>query len=973
MKHLILLFIGSIFSNVLYADSNTICLNIEDAKRHECEVELDEEKLAFCQYHYGPSTLPYFSSSQCQRLGQVFQFDDFEKQLTSKFQQIDMLLKSIDGAQLLGDFNTISWSSSALDILVEVQKLLMEVNQRYFEMDQIQFRSLLENEKKKIADMAYQYHVLKMRLIKIERAYRYSKTGNANNTNDEKNDRLNLNVTPELGQTILAHYNLKAKWSENRIEFLLTEYEKVVVELFTLSQARTEEEYAKLLGFMAIRDSLSNAWALNRMTDENILANSASCREFTSFENFPTIGDIPSVKENQLYEIYSENLMPKIGQMLDEFIPQKFLDGRFKFRDNLIQLNESYPEDRIYEELNNYTLDLFSKKLQEKINILLLPGDHFEDKMAFVKTVSSRLTNLLDESFNEALNMYFVWEYEKTRRYILNKNQSYLKRRLNHFKLRMKHLLIEKIENKDFEIKAATFYLDEKIEQTNEVLEKIVPFLNPRYFKLPASIQELTLFFNQRLQNDEFSSLLYTYGLNSNVQEVFQELMSDLLQRISTKGIDLDDELGFYEEFYMSMLNLAQKYNVDKGALVGEEQEEMAPLVYKAREEKIEKALKQNPELINLLHPKIRAHYVEQYTIMQENIRQQFSLSKKEETKRVNKEKWKGRKVLTKEEIVQEFLRVFKFVEMELSLLRKSFSGYLSLNEIRAYNNEVIKQATSLFPILSLKVKGVEKVKRPIFTPYGEMSPYEVEQSISYERSFLKEVYAKAYDRTNDKIDESIVRELMVKVVTEGSHVIKDQVDQLCAMTYEKIDDENFFFKKFFKNSYFLRQSIRDILILDEDKKQKFNELDYSIEKKLKTTTDNVNEYFVVPALVVLGTISLVGLGFVGAAALMGSGATNALIAMAGASQLFLGSVTINSSLLVLTTAHTYHNLNQQFIEIPAQVKYQRRMLKTQIENANIYSADQIDTLESSNLVNKYLTVGLIPIDLYFGVKVLKD
>ena len=66
----------------------------------------------------------------------------------------------------------------------------------------------------------------------------------------------------------------------NFVQLMPSEQELVVMEYLVLKQGKRLEDFARLIGFLGLRDVLNNLWALDQLTESNLLMEENSCGDF---------------------------------------------------------------------------------------------------------------------------------------------------------------------------------------------------------------------------------------------------------------------------------------------------------------------------------------------------------------------------------------------------------------------------------------------------------------------------------------------------------------------------------------------------------------------------------------------------------------------------------------------------------------------------------------------------------------------
>src|SRR5690606_23144143 len=145
---------------------------------------------------------------------------------------------------------------------------------------------------------------------------------------------------------------------------------------------------------------------------------------------------------------------------------------------------------------------------------------------------------------------------------------------------------------------------------------------------------------------------------------------------------------------------------------------------------------------------------------------------------------------------------------------------------------------------------------------------------------------------------------------------------------------------------------------------------DEQISKDIRTRWEAINEDYLEPALTILGTVAIISVAIV---AIIGSGGTAAPgvigLAYAGLSMFLTVEFFVSFPLVV---GSLYARLNTHFIEVPAQLKFQRSLALSQVDSAKIVDWDMLKASEKENKTAQIWTIGLMPLDFIYGAAIVK-
>lgn len=312
------------------------------------------------------------------------------------------------------------------------------------------------------------------------------------------------------------------------------------------------------------------------------------------------------------------------------------------------------------------------------------------------------------------------------------------------------------------------------------------------------------------------------------------------------------------------------------------------------------------------------------------------------------------------------FARVFEALDVPLAMIQMQNKGSyfsLSVDEQKKIVSQAMTEAYGKEPLLRSRLKIDRPVMKKIYIPpLHEVKTIEVTEK--KERSLLQQLGLYAFDRETREFDEEKARELVVMTLTQAEDNIGDKLNSFCKADYKKLKN-NESFRGVVGHTKFLRKNLKSELGTTITNATRIRLLDERLEKTVRSKKQAFNEDHLEPWLLGLGigamAIVLVtfGLPFLGISApvLMG--------------KITLGLMLSNYVFFPMVAVSTYTRINSQFIEVPAQLKFQKSLAASQIKSNRLTSYEHIDEVKKSNFYSQMMTIGLMPLDIWFGHSVV--
>ena len=142
---------------------------------------------------------------------------------------------------------------------------------------------------------------------------------------------------------IMAKGIFKVKHLEgDTIEFLVSEQVKQALEYDVLAEPNTKVDYAKLVQFLGVRETLNNIWSVDQYFEEDLLDDEIrSCGNFLSIVGEGKASQLSVIKENKEFDFYYSTYQNHQADMIDSF-KGDFIDGKDATLISL--LYSKYPE-----------------------------------------------------------------------------------------------------------------------------------------------------------------------------------------------------------------------------------------------------------------------------------------------------------------------------------------------------------------------------------------------------------------------------------------------------------------------------------------------------------------------------------------------------------------------------------------------------------------------------------------------------
>lgn len=318
------------------------------------------------------------------------------------------------------------------------------------------------------------------------------------------------------------------------------------------------------------------------------------------------------------------------------------------------------------------------------------------------------------------------------------------------------------------------------------------------------------------------------------------------------------------------------------------------------------------------------------------------------------------------------FARVFELFKIPAGSIANNVRGKFQFNskEQKVLAENYLGMIYGQAPVLRNEIKTKESVTKytmPHPQSLAPPRPYEVIEDVK--RPLIHKIGMEAYDLSKEEFDETKAKALISQTFNQAKVNVKDKLTKFCGANFKNYAaDENF--KDAFKASKYLRQNLMSPLGTTPEIAKRIQSFDEQVKKEIRSKWKAFMEDTVEPVLLWAGLVAIVVAGIVFAIGTFGSGAPASLAAIAGYLSLFL-TIEFYVS-FPFATALVMTRINTQFIEVPAQLKFQQSLAHSQIDFGKIADYDLIEADRKANRQQAIWTVGLMPLDLLYGYQVGK-
>lgn len=1077
------------------------CLTFETGEQRGCRLWDFEDAYQFCAENYGDKYLPHYTSAQCsmELADQEFGFiksADLNQGLNAKLSEVEAIMTMIDREGLresLGgyiSFQPVIGNSFNTPVVNGLLAKLSDIK------DILSRRS--ENKIKMTSQGAREFLEFNLRYInlvnRVHKVYAYVAHRNYRSLgsyNFSALDYLNLQLSRPVALEILAHINLKVKSvGTDKLEIYQSEQNKQMYEYIAISEPKTEVDYAKLVSFLGVRESMTNLWAVDRMSRTDFLNKRIrTCGSFMSLKGYGNLKNWPGMKENVVYDVFYTDYLEREERLVESLknIPLLTEEDQSLF-ETLYNNTASIKElvNQYYQSASNFE-DQVKGHFTEDLNLVnegiendweqfstyhfrtfVMPGDGVLDKERIKKRIFDEFYKRKKESLIQTYSGLYPWikndEFDLVEQMISNYLGTRVKSRLQS---QVYSRLNQPLRSYNQKSNLARRNFQEKVEQTYLVAEKYAAYgaLNVELDQSrlgvgvdvqPSSIDQLMLLFESKL-SDDFNDLKLTLEKNQRLAGILSDFFSKVIEKFNSEYLE---QTGFNEfelkgtrqerslALWNALYDTAREYYRENRFEITEYA--MVPEATRLARDRDEMA--RNPYMIQVYRDgtPVTVHINDFYAAFQEDMnlvispwevanqsgilfglghlynqgerntrapiytdgtfdrplsyfRTQGAIRLDQVSRTIDNNALKRlylmslnftkREIGNNQRLMQEqeaerrefeedyydgvdqlrnsqqmFARLFELFKIPMGSIANGVrnAGFRLWDQDK--NKIVMAELNKAFgeaPLLRNELETEEQEEIEECVGYLCISTRTRTRTYKESRSLLEKIGYHAFE--NGRVNETKAKQMIRQVIYQAQDHVQNKLEKFCSADYRNYkDDDNF--KEVFKTSKYLRATLTSDSGTTLANAQRIRELDEKVAKDIRSTWERLTEDYLEPTIMVLGLVTLVSVGIMFSIGSMGTAAPASLAAVSAYIGMFLSAS--NYVFLPLIIATTFTRVNTQFIEVPAQLKFQESLAHSQVDFAKVADYDTIDEQRRENRTASYWTLGFMPLDLYFGYTV---
>ncbi len=978
------------------------CLLYETAKENGCHHWDFSPAYNFCGKNYGEKYQPHVISNKCSLELAENEFGIYsEKNLERLQPKLDYLysLISLMDRQFLEEdlseyisLRPIISNDWDHELTQKLMILMKEVNKEITERSYLKLRtdSLIAID---LVLASHQYMNLLNRVYKLYAFVAHKEESFKKSFNDL--NEYNLTVSSKLFHLLLENktYNGK-RVSNNSIEISLTNVDKQNAEYNALKSPHTKEEYAKLISFMGLRENLHNLWGISELKNPELLSRTLPrCEQTLSFQESGIISKFETIKENNTYEYFYEiyiknidilnNVLSQIHFVKD--LDRKFLDSLYQKLPEYKAQVDSYIDEyntkeliltEDFEALKEYSYDLWIDSLEKNIKSILIPQD-------MKKTINEQtqiIMNFVLDTYIEGVLETLQGRYPR----VSSATQKEIENMTNTYFSAWKDLQFETLEDITqalFEIQGMQKSVDQKIDERVDTIYEELSKNTHLLESWQNSVKGDSSFLLDIRSSKELLSLLEMRALK-NQSSIYKAI------------IDGDANTQIIQTLIMSIdAEIKKQYPNEMELLSSQNDQALAKIILQKVKE-LQKTLSENDlQKKNKLKNKsiyvfdkngTEFHYTELYEVFQDSLL--ISLDKQKSIFRLNQLMGLEQDIIdkridilaSKDKVEDLYFLSFDITAKELSyyglkhkveshsytmaeffdLLSIEFETFgITKEEQLILLNKRLEALANKDILLKFKIERQEKVKKVSYAHKYSSKPSLYESMEFKNRPIIEHMALKVHTG----LDRNYLKEMILETLEDAESNITQTLYDFCIADYETNKDA---FAKAFNAAKALRESIQ------KEKKgiykgTEIEEFEEELSDEFRSTSEFLTEEILEPALMLTGGVALLFLILSPFGLSLG-----AAIAALGISPLMLtiGNISLLSIIAFTTSVH----INENLIKFPAQIKYQEKLVSTQISTQKLASYESILDQISGNQINELITFGLLPLDIFYGVSVFK-
>tara|TARA_B100001971_G_scaffold61895_1_gene56826 strand:- start:20132 stop:24784 length:4653 start_codon:yes stop_codon:yes gene_type:complete len=905
---------------------------------------------------------------------------------------------------------------------------------------------------------------------------------------------LNLVLPKVYGLEILAKVNYKVKTLENgtRLEFMVGEQDKQTYEYMAMQDPDSKVDYAKLVTYLGLRETMTNLWGVQRLTSEEVANERVlSCGNFLSFRtgNSTNPKNTDAYQELLDYDIFYSDyvsrweelveatqgitiLTPRWAQDLGVFVVNNVNELKHLLQHEIAEPLETEDDIKRQARADAEMLIMSENAYWEEFSYghfqtIVMPGDNIRNKNALKNRIIEEAYNRRLKAITEAYIGAYLWvsdaAVKKMESRIKFFSDRYFKAR---FTEKMSSVLNDVLSDYNDRDALAEKNRKEKVDATLELAKNSAQAsfilkaiedenLNLKKVKLlePSNLEELMLLFQNKL--DDYEDVRQTLEHNDELAKLSAEFFKDISERfkdrhmqtnrngeLEYKGTVSQRQRGLRIIAFEVARNYLKKYpfrftnlggsgfigqsNVNtstgtilsNGTYVGMNNESFLNALGDYEEERYVVARDNtrvaqtnylygngnlqrsqaipnnragsNPDGVTTGRVDRPLEITEPGTIRTSrgetkidnsklvSLFSQFDvLSSRAQTtlNRMSESSMPEAIETDRSKVIRDprymLLRLAQVLKLKEVAYSSNYNGGKFADDLQAQKilaENIVTQAYQAAPILRNESSWTGKVVKYCFTHHvGTM--YRCDQTKTFSLPLLYRIGNQEYDPETGVFDARGARSLINQTINKSIDNTGNKLSKFCKSNYLNYKNDTHF-KDIYKASKFLRASIRTPIGQNANTVRKMNHYDEQIRKDIRGRWEAWNEDIFEPSLKYLGAAALIALGVVLIIGTGGAATPGVLGGIYAVASTFLAIEFFVSFPLVVGSL--YSRINTNFVEVPAQLKFQESLAHSQVDFSKVVDWDMLKSDQKANRSAKAWTIGLMPLDFLYGAMLVR-
>lgn len=303
----------------------------------------------------------------------------------------------------------------------------------------------------------------------------------------------------------------------------------------------------------------------------------------------------------------------------------------------------------------------------------------------------------------------------------------------------------------------------------------------------------------------------------------------------------------------------------------------------------------------------------------------------------------------SKDAFLKQFLGI-----LNITREGKTSSFLNTLGDQHAIAESRLASAYSTAPLLKIPLERTKIVEK-IAGRTGVLVKKEVKEE---KPALMRTLVALSLEAKGaHSIDDSKLVAIIRETIQVAKTNLTGKTQVFCLADYRNYSkDEKF--RDVFRSSTYLRMNISSNEALTYEASYRIKKLDEELKKATRYWHERINEDYVEPMMkvaTVLFILSAFIIPMIGSAGLLTPGSMLLLMTL------------LDGVDLTLTGASLYFRSVSTFYEIPAQIKFQKSLAMTQIDNFQLTSWDDVDMAQKSSKMQKGFSLAFAPLDAIVG------